>query len=120
MTENLGEQTSVIDYILVDKRLEKNVEEIIVDEIGTHKLKGNNESDHNTILMTINIKTTKDPKKLKRWKKGNPQQWKKYNEILSKLNEKHANPDYTTLEKYINMALEESRKSYHKYKQQTK
>ena len=48
-------EKSVIDYILVDENTLKQMEEIIVDEEGTHRIFGKKESDHNTILLTINI-----------------------------------------------------------------
>ena len=48
--------TNLLDYILVDSKTAEEVEEIIVDEIGTHRLRGKRESDHNTILMTLKQK----------------------------------------------------------------
>ena len=44
-------EKSIIDYILVDENTNKQIEEIIVDEEGTHRIRGNNDSDHNTILL---------------------------------------------------------------------
>ena len=55
------EEKSVIDYILTDTDTHKQVEETIVDEEGTHRIRGTNDSDHNTILTTINIDITHKP-----------------------------------------------------------
>ena len=53
-------EKSVIDYILVDENTLKQMEEIIVDEEGTHRMCGKKESDHNTMLLTINICQQRD------------------------------------------------------------
>ena len=48
--QNEPHRKYVIDYILVDENTLKQMEEIIVDEEGTHRIGGKNESDHNIIL----------------------------------------------------------------------
>ena len=76
-------EKSVIDYILVDKEIENQIEEIIIDEIGIYRLKGRTESDHNTILMDIKINHTKRNKKtITKWNTGTRQEWKNYNELI--------------------------------------
>ena len=35
-------ETSIIDYILVDENTNKQIEEVIVDEEGTHRIRGKN------------------------------------------------------------------------------
>ena len=61
---------SVIDYILTDKDTHNQVEETIIDEEGTHRIRGTNDSDHNTILTTLNINIIHKPEKRTTWKKG--------------------------------------------------
>ena len=68
-------EKSVIDYILVDENTLKQMEEILVDEEGTHRIGGKNESDHNTILLTINTTMNKDKEK-EQWEKPSEESWK--------------------------------------------
>ena len=97
------EGKSVIDYILTDKDTHNQVEETIVaivDEEGTHRIKGTHYSDHtcNTILITLNINIIHKPEKkdnldkgdtrtmdtLQQYNKGGQKQKKdltKYNEL---------------------------------------
>ncbi len=45
------EERSVIDYIMVTRGLAHQIKKTIVDEIGTYRITGNKETDHNTIVM---------------------------------------------------------------------
>ena len=54
---------------MVDENTLRQMEEIIVDEEGTHRIVGKNESDHNTILLTINTTMNKDKEKRTVWGK---------------------------------------------------
>ncbi len=49
---NNESEKSIIDYILTTADIANNVENIEVDEAGTHRLKGKKQSDHNTITLT--------------------------------------------------------------------
>lgn len=103
---NNPNEKSMIDYILTDKHTAKRVEEVIIDEAGTHRLKGTNETDHNTILVTIEIETHRKNEKITTWNKGTEQQWEKYNNTI---NEKaHQINSYKDLEIIITNTLEES------------
>ena len=46
------------------------IEEIIIDEKGTYRIKGRSDTDHNTILTPINIKNVKEGKTIKKMKIG--------------------------------------------------
>ena len=41
----------MIDYVLVSEGVEKSIKHIEIDEIGACRLKGKEESDHNTITI---------------------------------------------------------------------
>ena len=43
-------ERSIIDYILVSEGLENLINHMEIDEIGTNRLKGTEETDHNTII----------------------------------------------------------------------
>ena len=83
---NKKEEKSVIDYIIVTPMVAQNTEEIIIDDIGTYRIKGRKESDHNTILMETKLRITKDNKKITRWRLTNQEGWKKYNKVLKEIN----------------------------------
>ena len=57
-------EKSVIDYILTTPTISTQVNNLVIDEEGTLRLKGKNESDHNTITFKVTGKIRK-----KTWKK---------------------------------------------------
>ncbi len=91
---------------MVDENTHKLVEEVIVDETGTHRIRGTNNSDHNTILMTINTTVQTTQEKRRKWKKATEENWKKFNQIMEKNKNKIMN--YNQLENNINTALKEA------------
>ena len=78
------EEKSIIDYVLTTKSLAEQINEITVDECGTHRIKGKKETDHNTIMLDVNMEIIKENKLIKRWKLNNKEGWKNYNEELQK------------------------------------
>ena len=46
-------EKSIIDYILVSSTQKRIIENIEIDELGTLRIKGKNDTDHNTITATI-------------------------------------------------------------------
>ena len=50
-------EKSVIDYIMVSPRIMSGINTVIVDEEGHLGIKGKNETDHNTLLMTMKTTT---------------------------------------------------------------
>ena len=108
VNRNNPNEKSVIDYILTDRKTAEQIEEIIVDEIGTHRLEGKKESDHNTILATF--KCTLQPKTEKRttWKKGTPEQWQQYNKLLNDHFKNKKPTNYDDLTSMIKTAMEKT------------
>ena len=99
---------SIIDYILVDSKTAVEVEEIIVDEIGTHRLRGKRESDHNTLLMTLKQKIQPIIEKKKSLKKGTPEQWDQYNKLIQQQYKNKDPTNYNKLNEMIQKTLEET------------
>ena len=58
---------------------ENQIKDIKVDEQGMYRIKGRTESDHNTILVTINTDIKPRKETTKRWKLKNKEGWKEYN-----------------------------------------
>ena len=79
---NNTEEKSVIDYIITTPKTAMTTTETIVDEEGAYRIKGNKESDHNTLLMEFNLNIPKEKRKIKRWKINNKEGWHKYNQML--------------------------------------
>ena len=77
-------EKSIIDYIITTEGVSNHVNELIIDEKGTYRIKGKSQSDHNTIVMEINIGVQKEKKTLKRWKLDNKDGWKNFNEEMRK------------------------------------
>ena len=92
---NNPEEKSIIDYIITTEGIANHINEINIDEEGTYRTKGKKESDHNTILMEINISTQKEKKILKRWNLDNKEGWSEFNE---KLKTRYENNDPQTHE----------------------
>ena len=56
-----AEEKSVIDYILTTEQIARNIQSVIVDKEGNLRIKGKNETDHNTIVMSIRINDPRKP-----------------------------------------------------------
>ena len=74
-----SEEKSVIDYILASPYIAKGIQTLIVDEEGHLRVKGKNETDHNTITMTIKINDPRKPKFQERWRLNNKEGWRLFN-----------------------------------------
>ena len=55
------EEKSVIDYILTTEQIVRNIQSVIVDEEGNLRIKGKNETSHNTIVMSLRINDPRKP-----------------------------------------------------------
>ncbi len=72
-------EKSVIDYIITTKKNATTTNEVRVDTRGTHRLKGKEETDHNTILLEANFYTSPQQEKVTIWKKGTDEDWRNFN-----------------------------------------
>ena len=75
-------QKSILDYVICSSPLKYYIQEMIIDEEENYRLKGKNQSDHNTIMITINKKLNQKNKQNKIWKINEKTDWKKYEEKL--------------------------------------
>ena len=115
-----NQERSIIDYILVENNKEHIVEDLHIDNEGQFKIKNEdytkingtniegNETDHNTMIITIkNTLTIKTTKKTM-WKKGTEENWKTFNKIIQNENIKSKILEYDELESAIKEALTKS------------
>ena len=63
-TANIHE-TSAIDYVMASHNVEKWISEMIIDEDGLLKIKGQKDTDHNTISLKIDIQNIEKTKPVK-------------------------------------------------------
>ena len=70
----------IIDYILVSKKLQKLITKTTIDEEESLRLKGKNETDHNTITVEMKINAPREKTFRTKWEEG----WKKMNEDLQR------------------------------------
>ncbi len=102
------QEKSIIDYIIATEGIKKDITAIIVDEEGSLRIQGKNESDHNTITATIKINQKTKPRYIKRWNINNKEGWTMFNQnILDKLekaewkNHQNIQDQYDIFEKTI-------------------
>jgi hypothetical protein len=108
VNRNNPECKSVIDYILVTNELAKETTNVIVDEEGVMRLKTEkgkrNETDHNTITLTLNIKQKNRKEKITKWKKGDREGWEEFNKEMNKYHPS----DYQQMDNMIREALKKT------------
>ncbi len=85
VNRNNPKEKSIIDYILMSETPAKNRGLTIIDEEGQLRIKGKNETDHNTIITSIKISDKRHPRFIERWKKGTPDQWRSFNEQMNEI-----------------------------------
>ena len=73
------EQKSIIDYVFMTPKIAKNVKKVKVDEEGIYRIKGKSKTDHNTILVEVELNIQKEKKQVKRWNINNKEGWEKFN-----------------------------------------
>ena len=81
------EQQSAIDFLVVTEDMEQQIQGITIDEEGLYLLKGTSPSDHNSILVDLNIDEvdTKQAEKTIRWRLNAPvEKWGEFREKLAK------------------------------------
>ena len=105
-----AEQKSVIDYILTTEQIARNTQSVIVDEEGNLRIKGKNETDHNTIIMSIRINDPRKPTFREKWNLKNKEGWTIFNkEIMEAYNNNNIKiNNYQEAEKEIKKILKKT------------
>ena len=101
INRNKATERAVLDYIITTPALESRIQELKIDNEGHLTLKGKKQSDHNTITLTLQLRTHKTKKQItKRWAPGNKLAWEAYNEDMNKLSPR-GKENYSEFEKTI-------------------
>ena len=116
-TKNQNEK-SAIDFVLSTRSFEPNIQEVRIDEDGHFRLRGKKDSDHNTILVKVNIQTGTSSSHApnKRWRLKAPEEkWAEFREKLEKvvqrtknLSEENASNQYDSWIKTINKCAKDT------------
>ena len=89
-----NDEKSAIDFVVAEESIASILKSMVIDEKGTLKLSGQKHSDHNTIIIELeikNTKTAKPPPKTK-WRINAPEcDWSKFRHELSKLEPETSN-----------------------------
>ena len=67
-----AEEKSAIDYIITSKSIEEWIENMVIDEEGTAKIRGKTESDHNTIIIDLKVSDIDKTFRVKRTMREEP------------------------------------------------
>ena len=79
---------SAIDFVLTTENTEPSVRNILIDEDGLFKIKGKDETDHNSIIVKINIKQIdkQKPIKMTNWNiRAGPNKWEEYEKQIKNI-----------------------------------
>ena len=114
------DERSVIDYILTHKHNVPMIKNIDIDKLGTHPIKKEDyilqngetkigtQTDHNTIIVDLNVKVGCEATTRKVWKINNDTQWGKFNEYINTQDRKKEIKSYDELEEVITNALKKT------------
>ena len=78
-------EKSIIYYILVSSTQKRIIENIEIDELGTIRIKGKNDTDHNTITATILTECSNPHSITKKIKINNKEGWDKFNNKIKEM-----------------------------------
>ena len=103
------EQTSVIDYILISDGLNNKINEIIVDEDENFKIKGKSVTDHNTLMIEIEVDFIENKTEtIKRWNLNNKEGWKEFNKEFPTLYDESKPNNQGEINKLITNTMEKT------------
>ena len=101
-------ERSVIDYVLMTDKTAQSTKYIEIDELGALRLKGKAESDHNTIIVELDLNFNKKVESETIYNTKNKRKWREFNDELSaKYNEKEPE-NYDEFEKMIKTAMDKT------------
>ena len=86
-TKNMNEK-SAIDFVVSTKEISRSLISMEIDEEGIYKIRGNKNTDHNTIIINIEINKIDKPRAIKHitWRLNAPESsWTKFNTELGEL-----------------------------------
>ena len=104
-------ERSIIDYVIMTKTIAEMTSMIYIDEAGLHKLKGKEETDHNSIIVEVALPTAPKLIKEKITNYKDSEGWVKFNQIIQNKFEKQPPNNYDDYESAIKEAISKSFKT---------
>ena len=101
-------ERSVIDYIIMTEKLAEQTKYLEIDEIGTNRLKGKAETDHNTIIAELDLNISNKIIKETIYNTKNKNNWEKFNNELADRYDEKEPQTYEEFEKMIKKAMEKT------------
>ena len=101
-------ERSIIDYVIMTEGVANNTKSITIDEIGTHRLKGKEESDHNTIVIETEMTTTNTTSTRKIMNLKDKGGWEKFNKVFETKCQNKMPSTYDEYEEYIKDTMQET------------
>ena len=104
-------EKSIIDYIIMTKPMAEATKLVYVDEAGTYKLKGKEETDHNTMIVEALYPIAGRAEKIKMLNTKDKAGWVKFNKTIEEKYNKQMPTSYNDYEKSIKKTMKNSFKT---------
>ena len=104
-------ERSIIDYIIMSKEIAQTTKMVHIDEAGLLRMKGKEESDHNTIAVETDIPVTQQIHREKILNIKDPEGWTKFNKEIETRFLESPPETYSQYEKEIRNAMKKSFKT---------
>ena len=99
-------ERSVIDYVIMTEKIAQTTKYLEIDEIGAHRLKGKEESDHNTMIIETAIPKSDKIEKKTMYNTKDKKKWKKFNRELHTTYHRNPPENYDEFEEKIKDTME--------------
>ena len=103
-----NKERSIIDYVLMSNRMAQSTKRIEIDDIGLFRLKGKEESDHNSILVETSVPYTSKIEKKTIYNMKDKRKWPSFNTKLAAKYEDKPPENYNEFEIIIKETIEET------------
>ena len=93
------DERSAIDYVIATNTISSAITEMIIDEDGKYLLHGKAPTDHNSIILGMEMNSLNNQRcqKVTKWRLSAPEeQWKQFRQGLDHLNSQYGTPDNPT------------------------
>ena len=101
-------ERSIIDYVLMTKSIADLTKMVYVDEAGIHKLTEKEDTDHNTIVVEIELPTANKISKEKITNIKDDEGWHKFNQTIEERFRNKQPDNYDEYEQAIKVAMKKS------------
>ena len=104
-------EKSIIDYVIMSNPIADLTKMVHIDEAGIYKLKGKEETDHNTITIEVELPTAEKITREKIMNLKDEEGWKQFNQILEDTFKDKSPENYDEYEKVIKETIKKSFKT---------